>query len=68
MRILVVNPSTLFYSRIFLRLEPTGLELVAEALRRVGHHLRLVDLQVENRDVYEKFLKEWQPEVVAISL
>lgn len=67
MRVLTVHPSTLVYSRVFLRLEPLGLELVGQALRQAGHQVRLVDLQVEERFNYDKMLQEWQPEVVAIS-
>jgi hypothetical protein len=31
MKLLAVHPSPLMYTRIYLRLEPLGLELVAEA-------------------------------------
>jgi hopanoid C-3 methylase HpnR len=55
------------YTKLYLRLEPIGLELVAQALRKAGHELHLVDLQVENRSVLDKILREWQPEVVAFS-
>ncbi len=34
---LLCHPSGLVYTEIFLRLEPLGLELVAEATRRAGH-------------------------------
>ena len=33
MRVLLVHPSPLMYSEIFLRLEPLGLERVAQAVR-----------------------------------
>ena len=46
MRVLLVHPSALMYSEIFLRLEPLGLERVATALQADGHDVRLVDLQV----------------------
>ena len=46
MRVLLVHPSCLMYSEIYLRLEPLGLELVMEATRRAGHDVRLLDLQV----------------------
>ena len=36
------------YTKIYLRLEPLGLELVAQAARNAGHHVRLIDLQVES--------------------
>ena len=46
MRVLLVHPSALMYSEIFLRLEPLGLERVAAALVADGHEVRLIDLQV----------------------
>ena len=46
MRVLLVHPSALMYSEIFLRLEPLGLERVAAALLAAGHDVRLIDLQV----------------------
>jgi hopanoid C-3 methylase len=36
MRVLLVHPSALMYSEIFLRLEPLGLERVAAALLADG--------------------------------
>ena len=49
MRLLLVHPSSLMYSEIFLRLEPLGLERVAGAARAAGHEVRVVDLQVFSR-------------------
>lgn len=46
MRILLVHPSALMYSELYLRLEPLGLERVASALQAEGHDVRMVDLQV----------------------
>ena len=46
MKILGVHPGGLMYTKIFLRLEPLGLELVAAAARAAGHEVRLIDLQV----------------------
>src|SRR5439155_237546 len=46
MRVLLVHPSPLMYSEIYLRLEPLGLERVAAAVRAAGHDVRLLDLQV----------------------
>ena len=48
MRFLGVHPGPLMYSRIFLRLEPPGLEFVAHGRRRARHEVRLVDPSVEN--------------------
>ena len=40
MKLLFVHPGPLLYTNVFLRLEPLGLELVAEAARRGKHRLR----------------------------
>ena len=41
------------YSKIYLRLEPLGLELVAAAAERAGHSVQLIDLQCEShRDFF----------------
>jgi hopanoid C-3 methylase HpnR len=55
------------YSRIYLRLEPLGLELVAAAARRAGHAVRLIDLQSETHVDYFRLLDAWHPQVVAFS-
>src|SRR5712671_2817641 len=55
------------YTKVFLRLEPLGLELVAQALRRAGHQVRLIDLQVEDHTAYFRMLDKWRPDVVAFS-
>jgi hopanoid C-3 methylase HpnR len=68
MRVLYVHPSALMYSEVYLRLEPLGLELVAEATRRAGHATRLLDLQSANRRDYFRLLNEWQPEAIGFSL
>jgi hopanoid C-3 methylase HpnR len=67
MKLFVVHPSALMYSRIFLRLEPLGLELVAEAARSAGHDVRLMDLQAETHRHYFKMLEDFRPDVVAFS-
>jgi hopanoid C-3 methylase HpnR len=67
MRILAVHPSSLMYSRIYLRLEPLGLELVAASARRAGHSVRLIDLQSETHAEYFRLLERWRPHVVAFS-
>ncbi len=41
MRFLGVHPGPLLYTKVFLRLEPLGLELVAAAARAAGHAVRL---------------------------
>ena len=67
MKLLVVHPNRLTYSRIFLCLEPLGLELVAQASRASGHQVKLIDLQVESIQDYFRILKTWQPNAVAFS-
>jgi len=67
MRVLMVHPSRLMYSRIYLRLEPLGLELVAAAVRRAGHDVRLIDLQSEEHADYFRLIDRWQPDAVAFS-
>src|SRR5258708_7651319 len=67
MRLLAVHPSALMYTRVFLRLEPLGLELVAAAARNAGHTVRLIDLQVETHRDYFRLLKAWRPEAICFS-
>ena len=67
MKLLAVHPSGLMYTKIFLRLEPLGLEIVAGAAERAGHDVRLIDLQVETHDDYFSALRDFQPDVVAFS-
>jgi len=68
MRILFVHPSPLMYSEIYLRLEPLGLELVAESARKAGHDVRLLDLQVFRHSDYYKAVDLWKPDAVGFSL
>jgi hopanoid C-3 methylase HpnR len=66
-RFLAVHPGPLLYTKIFLRLEPLGLELVAAAARRAGHDVRLIDLQVEHHRAYFHMVERFRPEVVGFS-
>ena len=68
MKFLAVHPSCLMYSKIYLRLEPLGLELVAAAARRAGHAVRLIDLQCEPHQNFFRLVKRWQPDVIAFSV
>ncbi|MDL4818814.1 hopanoid C-3 methylase HpnR [Actinomadura opuntiae] len=68
MRTLLVHPSGLMYSEIFLRLEPLGVERVAAALRAAGHQVRLLDLQVFTHDDLRRELREFQPEAVGFGV
>src|SRR5437867_11995581 len=65
MKFLAVHPSCLMYSKIYLRLEPLGLELVAAAARRAGHSVQLIDLQCESHQDFFQTLRRWQPDVIA---
>jgi hopanoid C-3 methylase HpnR len=67
MKLLAVHPSELMYTRIFLRLEPLGLELVAAAARQAGHDVRIIDLQVEAHRDYFRILRRWRPDAVCFS-
>jgi hopanoid C-3 methylase HpnR len=67
MKVLGVHPGTLMYSKVFLRLEPLGLELVAAAALSSGHDVRLIDLQTHTHADYRNILASWQPEVIALS-
>ena len=67
MKLLFVHPGPLLYTKVFLRLEPFGLEIVAEAARRAGHKVKLIDLQVESHRDFEQMLSGWEPEFIAFS-
>jgi hopanoid C-3 methylase len=68
MNILLVHPSPLMYSEIYLRLEPLGLERVAQAIRSAGHHVRLLDLQIfQHRDLFRE-LRQFKPHAIGFSL
>jgi hopanoid C-3 methylase HpnR len=68
MRVMLVHPSALMYSEIFLRLEPLGLERVAAALLADGHDVRLTDLQVYGQGDLARQVAEFRPEAVGFSL
>ena len=68
MRVLLVHPSALMYSEIFLRLEPLGVERVASALLDDGHEVRMIDLQVYRRAELEREVAGFKPEAVGFSL
>src|SRR5437016_786763 len=67
MKILAVHPGPLMYTKIFLRLEPLGLELVAAAAQAAGHTVRLIDLQVEDHAAFHRLVADWRPDVIAFS-
>jgi len=61
-RVLLVHPSGLMYSEVYLRLEPLGLELVAAACRKNGYRVRLIDLQASSHKEYFRTIQEWRPD------
>jgi hopanoid C-3 methylase len=67
MKLLAVHPSGLMYTRVFLRLEPLGLELIAAAAREAGHDVRLIDLQAETHRDLDRMIRRWQPDAVCFS-
>ncbi|KXV14472.1 hopanoid C-3 methylase HpnR [Caballeronia megalochromosomata] len=67
MKVLAVHPSGLMYTRVFLRLEPLGLETVAAAVRQAGHNVRLIDLQVETHRDLDRLLRTWRPDALCLS-
>jgi hopanoid C-3 methylase HpnR len=54
------------YIRVFLTLEPLGLELVAGVARAAGHDVRMVDLQVENPRRLWREIDQWRPDAVCL--
>ncbi len=68
MKVLFVHPSPLMYSEVYLRLEPLGPELVAQAACKAGHRVRLLDLRVFTHRDYFRLVDEWRPDVVGFSL
>jgi magnesium-protoporphyrin IX monomethyl ester (oxidative) cyclase len=68
MRVLLVHPSPLLFSEIYLRLEPLGVERVAAAAQAAGHAVELLDLQVFRQRDFHETLVRWRPEAVGFSL
>ncbi|MGH7859862.1 MAG: hopanoid C-3 methylase HpnR, partial [Candidatus Binatia bacterium] len=67
MRVLLVHPSPLMYSEIYLRLEPLGMERVAAALLAAGHDVRVVDLQIFGPLELWRELERFGPDAVGFS-
>ncbi len=67
MKLLAVHPSGLMFTRVYLRLEPLGLELVAAAARRAGHEVRICDLQAETQASYFRMVDSWRPDAICFS-
>src|SRR5439155_14739637 len=68
MRVLLVHPSALMYSELYLRLEPIGLERVAAAVRTAGHEVRMLDLQIFSHADYRAELDAFRPQAVGFSV
>jgi hypothetical protein len=68
MRVLLVHPSPLMYSELYLRLEPLGLERVAAAIEAAGHEVRLLDLQIFNHEDYWHSIEPFAPQAVGFSV
>lgn len=58
MKVLLVHPGLLPSTGLArnLRLEPLGLEIVAEAARRSNHEVKLIDMQVESDKRFRRML------------
>lgn len=68
MKVLLVHPSVLMYSELFLRLEPLGLECVAAALREAGHRVRVLDLQTHSKAELAREFVDFEPDAVGFGL
>ncbi|PSF36165.1 hopanoid C-3 methylase HpnR [Aphanothece hegewaldii CCALA 016] len=67
MKFLAVHPGPLMYTKVFLRLEPLGLELVATAAEQAGHEVKIIDLQAETHQDYFRMINRWKPDVIGFS-
>jgi hopanoid C-3 methylase HpnR len=67
-RILLVHPSPLMYSEIYLRLEPLGIERVAAATLAAGHEVRILDLQLFTHRDFTREIARHAPEAIGFSL
>jgi magnesium-protoporphyrin IX monomethyl ester (oxidative) cyclase len=68
MRVLLVHPSSLMYSELYLRLEPLGLERVAAAVAAAGHEVRVLDLQIFTARDYLREVDEFRPGAVGFGV
>ena len=56
------------YSEIYLRLEPLGMERVAQAIRMAGHEVRLLDLQTFGHADLAREIAQFRPHALGFSL
>ncbi len=68
MRLLLVHPSALLYSEVYLRLEPLGIECVAAACRDAGHEVRILDLQIFTHKDFDREVRTFRPDALGFGL
>jgi hopanoid C-3 methylase len=68
MNVLLVHPSALLYSEVYLRLEPLGMECVASAILNAGHSVRIIDLQVFKHGDFLRELGSYRPDAIGFSV
>ncbi len=68
MKLLCCHPSGLMYTNFYLRLEPLGVELVAQPAMRAGHDVRILDLQIFPSKKYFHEIRSWRPDAIGFSL
>jgi hopanoid C-3 methylase len=56
------------YSEIYLRLEPLGMERVAQAVRAAGHDVRILDLQTFSHAEFFREFEAIRPHALGFSL
>ena len=70
MRVLLVRPNLNKKTttvKNFLFGEPLGIECVSTILKEIGHEVLLVDLLVESKRNFKKYLKKFNPDVVGFT-
>ena len=70
MRVLLVRPNLNKKTttvKNFLFGEPLGIECVSTILKEIGHEVLLVDLLVESKRNFKKYLKTFKPDVVGFT-
>ncbi|MGH8549610.1 MAG: hopanoid C-3 methylase HpnR [Methylococcales bacterium] len=68
MKVLFIHPSPLMFSELYLRLEPLGVERIAQAARLAGHEVRILDLQIFSNQDYFSEIQEFRPDALGISV
>ena len=65
MRVLFINASKRWEGRVY-REYPYGIGILATLANQAGYNIRILDMAVDDRD-YRAFVREFQPDVVAVS-